>query len=265
MSGERQGFFARWSQRKAEQSSAANNVPRGGAEADASGVSSAEQVRQASGVAAVGQPLQRASVPVVGSLATPGDGVTLADARQPPALNEGAGDAEGHVKQPPPTLDDVAALTPDSDFSAFVGRDVAPAIKNAAMKKLFADPHFNVMDGLDIYIDDYSIPSPLSAQDLKKMVAAQFVKLVEEEPPPSAAGAASSQGAALATSPEVVGSPAVGMSERPADGVAPEADAAPVVPMPVVQVAAAERLAEAGSNQAAAPPAPTSSPENPLP
>jgi hypothetical protein len=38
---------------------------------------------------------------------------------------------------------------------------VAPEVKNAAFKKLFADPHFNVMDGLDIYIDDYSKPDPL--------------------------------------------------------------------------------------------------------
>lgn len=83
-----------------------------------------------------------------------------------------------------PTLEDVAGLQADSDFRPFVSRGIAPAIKNAAMKKLFADPHFNVMDGLDIYIDDYSIPSPLSEQDLKKMVAAQFIKLVEEEPPP---------------------------------------------------------------------------------
>jgi hypothetical protein len=61
-----------------------------------------------------------------------------------------------------------------------MGRTVTQAVKNAAMKKLFADPHFNVMDGLDIYIDDYSIPSPLSPEDLKNMVAAQFIKLVEE-------------------------------------------------------------------------------------
>lgn len=49
------------------------------------------------------------------------------------------------------------------------------------MKKLFADPHFNVMDGLDIYIDDYSQPNPLPAALLKKMVSAQFMKLVEAE------------------------------------------------------------------------------------
>lgn len=252
MSGERQGFFARWSQRKAEQSSAANNVPRGGAEVDASGVPSAEQVRLASGVAAVGQPLQRGSVPVAGTLATPDDGVTLADVRQPPSLNEGAGDAEGHAKQPPPTLEDVAALTPDSDFSAFVGRGVAPAIKNAAMKKLFADPHFNVMDGLDIYIDDYSIPSPLSEQDLKKMVAAQFVKLVEEEPPPLPEQAMALP--AAGTDPSAVG-----------PGLPAPEPATHATGEPVAETAAAESVAEVGSSQAVAPSAPTSSPENPLP
>ena len=63
---------------------------------------------------------------------------------------------------PPPSLQDVAQLTPESDFRAFVARDVASDVKNAAMKKLFADPHFNVMDRMDIYIDDYSQPDPLS-------------------------------------------------------------------------------------------------------
>lgn len=79
-----------------------------------------------------------------------------------------------------PTLADVAQLTPQSDFAPYMGRTVTQAVKNAAMKKLFADPHFNVMDGLDIYIDDYSIPSPLSPEELKNMVAAQFIKLVDD-------------------------------------------------------------------------------------
>jgi hypothetical protein len=37
------------------------------------------------------------------------------------------------------------------------------------MKKLFSDPHFNVMDGLDIYIDDYSIAEPIPPSMLEKM------------------------------------------------------------------------------------------------
>ena len=31
----------------------------------------------------------------------------------------------------------------------------------AALKRLFTDPHFNVMDGLDVYIDDYSKTEPI--------------------------------------------------------------------------------------------------------
>jgi hypothetical protein len=90
--------------------------------------------------------------------------------------------------QPALTLDDVARLTPDSDFSSFVAKGVPANVRNAAVKKLFTDPHFNVMDGLDIYIDDYSKPSPLSMADMAKMVGAQFLKLVDDpnEPRPTA-------------------------------------------------------------------------------
>lgn len=60
-----------------------------------------------------------------------------------------------------PSMKDVASLAPDSDYSAFLAKGVDKAVRRAAMKKLFSDPHFNVMDGLDIYIDDYNKPSPL--------------------------------------------------------------------------------------------------------
>jgi hypothetical protein len=84
--------------------------------------------------------------------------------------------------EPPPTLADVAELTPASDFSRFVAQGVQPEVKNAALKTLFADPHFNVMDGLDTYIDDYSVPSPLPASMLKKMASARFLGLLTEDP-----------------------------------------------------------------------------------
>lgn len=89
-------------------------------------------------------------------------------------------DEQSPEQAPALTLDDVARLTPDSDYSAFVARDVPSDVRNAAVKKLFTDPHYNVMDGLDIYIDDYSKPSPLSAADMAKMVGAQFLKLVDD-------------------------------------------------------------------------------------
>ena len=82
---------------------------------------------------------------------------------------------------PPPTLEDVQALTSQSDFRRFMAPDVDPVVKNAAMKKLFADPHFNVMDGLDIYIDDYNKPDPLPQSMLRQMVSAKFLNLFDDE------------------------------------------------------------------------------------
>lgn len=95
--------------------------------------------------------------------------------------------------QPPaPTLADVAKLKPEDSFARFLSPDVAPDVRNAAMKKLFADPHYNVMDGLDIYIDDYSIPSPLPVATLRQMASAKFLNLFEEEPPVALATPATS-------------------------------------------------------------------------
>ena len=68
-----------------------------------------------------------------------------------------------------PQLADVEKLTTESDFSVFMNKDVAGEVHHAAMKKLFTDPHFNMMDGLDIYIDDYSIEDPLPVGMLEKM------------------------------------------------------------------------------------------------
>ena len=105
----------------------------------------------------------------------------------PPA--EPAASPEAPAAPPLPTLDDVARLTPQSDFTPFVARAVDPQVRNAAMKTLFSDPHFNVMDGLDIYIDDYSQPNPLPLELARKLTSAQFMKVFDppEEPPPASA------------------------------------------------------------------------------
>lgn len=63
--------------------------------------------------------------------------------------------------RPLPTLADVAGLNRDSDYSPFLAQGVDETVKRSALKKLFADPHFNVMDGLDTYIDDYGKPDPM--------------------------------------------------------------------------------------------------------
>jgi len=96
---------------------------------------------------------------------------------------------------PPPTMDDVARLTCESDFSRFIAPDVDDAVKQAAMKKLFADPHFNVMDGLDTYIDDYGKPDPIPESMLRRMVQSAALGLfadeeMDEQPKASPDGAA---------------------------------------------------------------------------
>lgn len=63
---------------------------------------------------------------------------------------------------PVPTQQDVEKLTHESDYSAFMADGVDESVKRSAMKKLFTNPHFNIMDGLDVYIEDYSVFEPIS-------------------------------------------------------------------------------------------------------
>jgi hypothetical protein len=97
---------------------------------------------------------------------------------------------------PPPTLQDVERLTYSDDLSPFFARQVDELIRRAAMKKLFADPHFNIMDGLDVYIEDYNKFEPLTPEVVAKLNHAaallnpvvepqhKLMELLELEPPP---------------------------------------------------------------------------------
>lgn len=77
------------------------------------------------------------------------------------------------AEKPPPTMDDVAHLTLESDFKPFVARGVDEDVRRLAMKKLFSDPQFNVMDGLDTYIEDYNKFEPIPAAMLAALNHAQ--------------------------------------------------------------------------------------------
>ncbi len=98
-----------------------------------------------------------------------------------PVTNDLKPAAEQAIEKPPElSLDDVKLLTKDSDFRPFMVQNVGPNVRNAAIKKLFADPHFNVMDGLDIYIDDYSKSDPIPEAMLRAMTSSKFLKLFDE-------------------------------------------------------------------------------------
>jgi Protein of unknown function (DUF3306) len=70
---------------------------------------------------------------------------------------------------PAPQLPAVDSLTFESDFKAFMHSKVEESVKRAALKKLFSDPRFNVMDGLDTYIDDYTKAEPVSEELLARL------------------------------------------------------------------------------------------------
>lgn len=144
------GFFSRWSQRKV----------------------------QARVGAPLAEPVVTAPLP-----AAPPPAPSAVDTRPTAHIATPATTAESTAaeKPAPPTLDDVAALTHESDYARFVARDVDGPVRNAALKKLFTDPHFNVMDGLDTYIDDYGIPDPLPEGMLRQMAQAQFLGLFRDE------------------------------------------------------------------------------------
>jgi hypothetical protein len=61
------------------------------------------------------------------------------------------------------TIDDVARLDAEADYSPFVARGVDQSVRRSALKKMFSDPHVNTGDGLDLYMDDYNKPDPVPA------------------------------------------------------------------------------------------------------
>ena len=152
--GEGGNFFSRWSQRK---------------QAVKQGVPLAEAL-PAANTQSQTNPLQASS-----------QNAALATQAGAPQTKTAAPSQNETTQEPAKvlTLEDVSKLTPESDFTSYMTQGVSPEVRNAAMKKLLADPHYNIMDGLDIYIGDYNTPDPLPEGMLAKMVGAQFLGLVK--------------------------------------------------------------------------------------
>jgi hypothetical protein len=152
--GEGGNFFSRWSQRK---------------QAVKQGVPLAEALPAAN------------TQPQTNPLQASSHNAALAAQAGAPQTNTAAPSQNETTQEPAKvlTLEDVSKLTPESDFTSYMTQGVSPEVRNAAMKKLLADPHYNIMDGLDIYIGDYNTPDPLPEGMLAKMVGAQFLGLVK--------------------------------------------------------------------------------------
>lgn len=117
---------------------------------------------------------------------------------------------------PPEPLPSLESLTPHSDFSPFMRAEVDPALKGRALKTLFSDPALYPMDGLDVYIDDYSKPDPLPEGWLEKLN--QFANLhPEPEAPAEAQPPVAPAAEAQATAPLVADEPRIAQAAAPSD------------------------------------------------
>lgn len=106
---------------------------------------------------------------VVGTAPAPSPAPAVPVVRDPTE----AGADEPAARAPLPTMEDVARLTPDADISAFMAQGVDKSVQRLALKKLFTDPHFNSVDMLDVYMNDYNVASPLSPVMLASLQHAQ--------------------------------------------------------------------------------------------
>ena len=131
MSAEPESFLTRWSRRKR--------------------AAEREAERPAADTAAPQVPPAPAAKPAGEGVAANGPVSASASAREPAATTE----------VPLPPIESLDGLR--SDYQAFFQQPVADELRHAALKKLFADPHFNKMDMLDVYVDDYTQFEPLPA------------------------------------------------------------------------------------------------------
>ena len=129
----------------------------------------------------------------------------------------------------PPVLPPVESLTIDSDFASFFQPQVDESLKRQALKKLFADPRFNVMDGLDVYIDDYTKSDPIPPDVLERLVKGHFGFNPPAPPPADPTQQAVAERVAVPVPDSATALPA-SESILPGDAAAPVPAANPTTP-----------------------------------
>ena len=143
------GFLARWSRRKLQSHDAALLQPSG----------QTATASPSSSVARAATPAPDALDPAAARAGEPA----------PPPQTPPVEPAQIQPTAPTPTLDELEALDHSADLRRFVATGVDEGVRRAALRKIFQAPQFNVMDGLDTYIDDYNVASPVPAAMLERL------------------------------------------------------------------------------------------------
>jgi hypothetical protein len=151
-----------------------------------------------------------------------------------PATGASAGPAVAAPAQPvapvePAPLPPVESLDFDSDYAAFMQPKVSEETKRAALKKLFSDPSFNVMDGLDIYVGDYTQPDPMPAGMLDRL-SAVYAMIDPAKPPADAAAVPDVPSPDAGARPQPHGEPGAESLPQPAAASRPPGAESPPAP-----------------------------------
>lgn len=165
----------------------------------------------------------------------------------------------GATEMPLPPIESLEGLR--SDYTAFFQQPVAEDLRRAALKKLFADPHFNQMDMLDVYVDDYTQFEPLPAALRMRLPSARAFlhgsELAAVEAAEAAAAAAGDESESLAAATGAEHEPAVSPDAvEAARGVA--VDDANVEPTSALTAVPSEVTADTSCAEAAPAAAPDS-------
>jgi hypothetical protein len=130
---------------------------------------------------------------------------------------------EGPPRDEPPELPPLESLTEESDFSAFMHAAVDPALRRLALRKMWGNPKYGIVDSLDPFRADFAAFTPLGdivTSDMKFHAERLLRKELEK-----AAEAAEAAGTAATDSDQ--GDAGEGSGERGADATGePEAGTA---------------------------------------
>jgi len=78
-------------------------------------------------------------------------------------------------------LPPVESLTPESDFTAFMQPKIEDALRRAALKKLFGDPHFNIPDPFEPFSGDWTVGEPIPPEMLATLNQARTHLFSDQE------------------------------------------------------------------------------------
>lgn len=95
--------------------------------------------------------------------------------------------APAQADEAAPDLPPVEQLTPESDFAPFMHPKVADGLRRTALKKLFSDPRYNVIDKFEAYSDDYTVAATTTPEMVEKAKRLRDRLEQESQAPPETA------------------------------------------------------------------------------